>query len=382
MADILLYLALATVLFFAALAARLLLDRSHRRYLRDIPPPSVFPKVSIIIPARNEERNIREALRSVLDQDYPNREIIVIDDRSTDGTGAALKEMALRYPELKRLRVTRLPQGWLGKNHALHLGASQARGEYLLFTDADVVMAPSALSRAIGFLQRENLDHLAIGPVVRMRGLVLNCFAGAFMVFFTLYARPWKIRDPKSSSHIGIGAFNLVRSEAYRASGGHRAIAMRPDDDMKLGKLLKRKGFRQDMLGGKGMLRVEWYTSVGELVRGLEKNTFAGLDYRLSLLVGGTIFCFLAFVWPFAGIFLTSGPTLLLNAAAVALITLAYLDCALAYGVGARYVLGLAPATLFFLYILWRSAIVVLRHGGIDWRGTHYPLAELKRNRV
>jgi glycosyltransferase involved in cell wall biosynthesis len=382
MADFLFYLALATVLFFSLLAGRLVFESRHRRYLRDIPPSTVFPLVSIIIPARNEERNIREALQSVLDQDYPNREIIVVDDRSTDGTGAVLQDMAAGNPGVKLVRITRLPAGWLGKNHALNLGADLAEGQYLLFTDADVVMAPSALSRAVSYLQHENLDHLAVGPVVTMRGLVLNCFAGAFMVFFTLYSRPWKIRDPKSPSHIGIGAFNMVRSTAYRAAGTHEAIAMRPDDDMKLGKLIKMKGFRQDLLGGKGLLVVEWYASVGELIRGLEKNTFAGLDYRLSLLIGGTIFCFLAFVWPFAALFLTSGPTWALNAAAVALLTLAYLDCAIGYGIKIHYVFGLAPATLLFIYILWRSAIIIILHGGIDWRGTHYSLAELKKNQI
>ncbi len=252
MADALFYLAIVTLLFFVALSLQLALGRRHRRDLRDIPPPDAFPLVSIIIPARNEERNLREALQSVLTQDYPNREIIVVDDRSTDRTGAILEEMTARQSGLKLLRVTRLPQGWLGKNHALHLGAAEARGEYLLFTDADVVMAPSALARAVGYMRKEGLDQLAVGPVVTMRGQVLNCFAGAFMVFFTLYARPWKVRDPKSSSHIGIGAFNLVRSEAYRAVGGHEAIAMRPDDDMKLGKLIKKKGFLQDLLGRQG----------------------------------------------------------------------------------------------------------------------------------
>jgi cellulose synthase/poly-beta-1,6-N-acetylglucosamine synthase-like glycosyltransferase len=382
MPDFLFYLALATLIFFAALAVRLALEKGNRRYLRDIPPSRVFPPVSIIIPARNEERNIRTALQSVLAQDYPNREIIVVDDRSTDGTGAVLHDMAAGNPGVKLVRVTRLPAGWLGKNHALNLGAGLAAGQYLLFTDADVVMAPSTLSRAVSFLQQENLDHLAVGPEVTMPGLVLNCFAGAFMVFFTLYARPWKIRDPKSSCHIGIGAFNMVRATAYREAGMHEAIAMRPDDDMKLGKLLKKKGFRQGLLGGRDMLWVEWYASVGELVRGLEKNTFAGLDYRLSLLIGGTLFSFLAFVWPFAALILTSGPTLVLNVAALALLSLVYLDCAIAYGIKIRYLFGLAPATLLFIYILWRSAIIIFLHSGIDWRGTHYALRDLKRNKI
>lgn len=378
----LLILSVATLLFFAIFALQLAVWHRFVRFLRDIPPATAFPLVSIIIPVRNEERNLEEALRSVLAQEYPNLEIIAVDDRSTDRTGGILAEMARQRHRLRVISVIDLPVGWLGKNHALHLGASEARGDYLLFTDADVVMAPDSLSRAMGRMLAGGLDHLAVGPQVTMQGALLNMFAGAFLIFFTLYARPWALKNPKSKSHIGIGAFNLVRAGAYRSAGGHTAIAMRPDDDMKLGKLLKMHGFSQELVSGKGMIRVEWYASLGELVRGLEKNSFAGIEYRLSALIINTLVVFAFFVWPFAALLLTSGVTQLLNAAAIAILAIIYLYSAHLYGIRARYGVGLPLATLLFIYILWRSALTILKNDGIDWRGTHYPLDKLKANRL
>jgi len=104
-----------------------------------------------------------------------------------------------------------------------------------------------------------------------------------------MYARPWKIRDPKSGAHAGIGAFNLVRASSYRAMGGHVAIAMRPDDDMKLAKLVKLRGCRSDFVFGKGMLFVEWYATWRELAAGMEKNMFAGIGYNVAAVVAASV---------------------------------------------------------------------------------------------
>ena len=170
-------------------------------------------------------------------------------------------------------------------------------------------MEHSVISRAVAYLHRKEIDHLAITPQLRMPGLVLGMFGGAFALFFGLYAKPWKARDPKSPRHIGIGAFNLVRADAYRAIGGHRAIAMRPDDDMKLGKLIKMHGFHQDLVLGDGLITVEWYSSVGELIRGLEKNTFAGVEYNLGIVVASSIAQLVVFIWPLVALTLTHGAT-------------------------------------------------------------------------
>ena len=261
-------------------------------------------------------------------------------------------------------------------------GAEKATGDYLLFTDADIVMEPTALRRAVAAMEADGLDHLAVAPEIERPSALFEMFIGVFGLFFALFVKPWKVRDPKSPAHVGIGAFNLVRASAYRAVGGHRRIAMRPDDDLKLGKLLKTGGFRQDLMFGLGMLRVEWYASVREMIQGLMKNAFPAVGYRISVVVSATVTQLVILVWPFLAVFLTSGPTRWLNLASVlVLLALCWLNAPLA-GVRRWTGVGLPVATLLFLYIVWRSMVTILWNGGIDWRGTHYPLAELKANRV
>ncbi len=338
--------------------------------------------MSIIIAARNEERNIREALQSVLNQDYEHTEVFVIDDRSTDGTGAILDSMAQANSRLRVLHLTDLPPGWLGKNHALYKGAQQATGDLLLFTDADVVMHPSTVRKAVGYLVANQLDHVTITPEVRMPGVLMELFVGAFTIFFSLYARPWKAKDPKSKRFIGIGGFNLVRKSEYRAVGTHQAIAMRPDDDMKLGKLIKFGGYRQEVLFGRDMLQVEWYPSVRELIDGLMKNAFAGLNYSVLAIVSSSIAQFLLNVWPFLGLFLTHGIARILNAVIVLLIMCICWDKAHFHNSRRWCGIAFPISTLLSVYILWRSMLLTFRNNGIRWRGTHYPLAELRANKV
>ena len=259
----LLVLATATLAITAVTAVQLTLGARRIRALREVDPAQVtdLPRVSIVVAARNEERNIREALQSLLSLDYPDYELIVVDDRSEDGTGSILDDMGARFNRLRVVHVASLPAGWLGKNHALSAGSRQATGKYLLFTDADVVMEKTLLTRAVGFMQRYHLDHLAATPSMRMPGVFLEMFGASFVIFFSLFSRPWKARDPRSRCHIGIGAFNMLRSSAYRLVGGHEAIRLLPDDDIKLGKLIKRAGLRQDAALAPEYMSVEWYAT-------------------------------------------------------------------------------------------------------------------------
>jgi len=375
----------AITLILAALAA-LDLRRGSRaiRALRDeAPRPGAdMPRVSIVVAARNEERNIREALSSLLALNYPDYELIVVDDRSTDRTGDILDDMTADNPRLKTIHVDSLPPGWLGKNHALWTGSQRASGNLLLFTDADIVMEPTVLTRAVTFLERQGLDHLAATPSMRMQGTLLGMFGTAFIVFFSLFARPWKARNPRSRFHIGIGAFNLVRHDVYRHVGGHETIRLRPDDDMKLGKIIKKAGYRQDAAYAPEFLAVEWYSSIGETIRGLEKNAFSGADYNITLVLCGCLFHFFCSFFPFAAPLLLHGPPRLLYLAAAGLILLATADSARFHGSKPWHALGYPVMTLLFVYILLRTMLLNLAEGGIRWRGTFYPLAELRRNKV
>jgi glycosyltransferase involved in cell wall biosynthesis len=354
------------------------------RFLKDIIPDTKnsFPPVSIIVAARNEERNIRRALQSLLHLDYPHLQLIVVNDRSEDKTGDILDEMKKSDPRLEILHLQELPKGWLGKNHALWQGSLNASGELLLFTDADVVMEPDTLVRAVSYLQTEQLDHLAATPEARMPSLLLNMFGVTFGFFFGIFTRPWKAPDLKSGCHIGIGAFNLVKKEIYLLAGGHKTIALRPDDDLKLGKILKKQGCHQRLIYGAGLISVEWYASIRELILGLEKNVFAGTDYRLWFAVSGVAFNMVAILWPFLAIFFTSGSTLLLYVIIVLTISTIAADGARFHGFPPWFALGFPITAGLFTFIIVRSVTCNLVKGGITWRGTFYPLAELRKNQV
>jgi len=382
--SFLFWLAVAALFFYLAVAVDLLKGNRSIGNLGSVAaePPAHPPRVSIVAAARNEERHLRAALGSLLALDYPAYELIVVNDRSEDATGEILEAMAAENPRLKAVHIASLPEDWLGKNHALWVGSAAAEGELLLFTDADIFMEPTLLSRAVNCLQEKQLDHLVVSPRIDMPGPLLQMLGLTFMMVFAMFSRPWKAREPGSRYHIGIGAFNLVRSSAYRAVDGHRAIHMRPDDDLKLGKLLKINGFRQDIVAGPDFIRVEWYATLRELVVGLEKNAFAGCDYRLWLSVGGVLLLLLFSVWPFAALLLSSGITWWLNAATAAIILGLQLECARSNRVNPWYALGWPLAASIIAWIFARTTWLNLRQGGITWRGTFYPLSELRKNRV
>lgn len=373
-----------TVVFFVAITAQLMVGGRALRFLHDVAPLSAAgaPPVSIVVAARNEERNLEAALRSLLAQHYPRLEIVVVDDRSVDATGAILDRMAEGDPRLRVVHLTELPPGWLGKNHALQRGAEAASGEWILFTDADIVMNPTTVARAVALAMSERLDHLTVAPRVHMPGPVLQGFGTLFGIVFSLWTRPWKVSDPRSPSHVGIGAFNLLRATAYRAMGGHRPIRMRPDDDIKLGKLVKKNGFRQQFAVGTELISVEWYASVRELVHGLTKNAFAATEYRLGAVLAATAVNLLFFVWPFVAVFVTEGPARLLYGIAVGILLFIFVGAARMQGANPAPGLLFPLLNLLLLYIVWRSTLVTLATGGIEWRGTRYPLDELRANRV
>ena len=379
-------LALALLTLALWLGAAWEVMRGNRRLPRlatlESPPPARWPRVSVVFAARNEGRTVGAAVPTMLALDYPDLELIAVDDRSEDDTGAVLDALAAREPRLRVDHVRTLPPGWLGKNHALHHGAALATGDWVLFTDADIHFAPDALRRAVAYAEAEGLDHLAAAPRLHGHGAALGVCVAAFSLVFGMFLRPWRIPDPRSPAHGGIGAFNLVRAATYRRLGGHAPLRLRPDDDIKLGKLMK-SGGRSAFALGAGALSVAWYASVGELVRGLTKNSYAGVDYRAWMVLGGVAAHAVFFLWPLVAVF--AAPTAaeqLLAAAAVAVMLAVAVDNARFDGGrwwhGALFPLGL----LVLDYILLRSMVVTLWTGGITWRGTHYPLAELRRNRI
>jgi glycosyltransferase involved in cell wall biosynthesis len=384
MQQVLFWIALATAAAWLLAVVDLALGVPRlARLAREEPlDDAEMPSLSIVVAARNEAATLVPALRSLLALDVPRLQVIVVNDRSDDATGELAEQAAAADPRLTVLHVHTLPAGWLGKNHALHLGAAQATGELLLFTDADVVLRPDTLRRAAGRLRRSGVDHLTAGPHVDMPGVLLQAFGVVFGLCFVFFVRPWRVSDPRSRHHVGIGAFNLLRSEAYRRLGGHEAIRMRPDDDLKLGKLVKAHGLRQGFVAAPEFVRVEWYHSVRGAVRGLRKNAFAGTDYRVWAVLLASVGHLLLFFWPFVALLLATGAARTVNALVVAVILLIFAGGAREQRVPVWYGVAVPLTSLLFVAVMWNSMLYTLWHRGIEWRGTHYPLAELKANRV
>jgi glycosyltransferase involved in cell wall biosynthesis len=348
--------------------------RSSGRMERD-------PALSVILAARDEEQSVSDSVESILAQDYPGTlEVIAVNDRSTDRTGEILDELATKHPgRLRVSHVESLPAGWLGKTHALYTGAAEATGEWLLFTDADVVFSADCAARAARYAIDNGLDHLTLPPEIVCRGVLLRSFVAAFTLVFEMTQRPWRAGDFGAREHVGVGAFNLIRSEAYEKIGTHRAISMRPDDDMRLAKLVKGHGFRQGVAYGVGLIGVEWHQTLPEAVRGLGKSMFPGVDYRIDATAFGVLALFVTNVLPAFYLF---SPQTTGN-----LCRMHLLSTILVYAYRARHLREELPwwyallhpiGICVFIYAMLRSATTIIVNGGVEWRGTRYPLKDLK----
>lgn len=374
----------AAVILLITIASCLYLWMGLRKMaiLAGIPPlkPERQQLVSIIVAACNEEEKIEQAMCSLLALDYRHIEIIAINDRSTDRTGAILENLAADHRALKVLHVDSLPANWMGKLHALQRGADLACGEYLLFTDADVILEKSALARAMARVTAENLDHLTvifknISPGWLLNSLILDAGAGLLLLF-----RPWLAKDRRSPCFIGVGAFNLVKRSCYIAIGGHSAMAMHPVDDLMLGRLLKQRGYVQECLLAPDLVMVPWYSSVTEMSEGLMKNALALVNYRFSIVPPVVLLSSALTILPPWGVLLTEGLAAGLFLATVLLRMAAFLWGAKLFALSPWYAFGALVAPYLSVSILLRAAWRNSREGGISWRGTFYPLEILRKN--
>ena len=331
-----------------------------------------LPRFTIVVPARNEAATLKTAMRSLLNLDYPLFNVIAIDDRSEDGTGDLLD--GFNDPRLKVLHVRDLPPGWLGKNHALALGARHATGDWLLFTDADVVFASDALRRTATALAKTGADHVCALPRLTGASPALKTVLPVFSLCFALAQRPWQASNAASRAYIGIGAFNLVRKTAYTAVGGHEKIAGAPHDDLELGRLLKQAGYRQECLLADRSLSVQWYRTLPQFIHGLEKGAFAALNYRLALVIFISLELLGFFLWPFAGLFVLHGAALALVAAAAGVILTLSAIGAHRLRFTPLYGLAYPLGAVIMVITLWNSALRIRRRGGLEWRGTFYPI--------
>lgn len=341
-----------------------------------------LPRISVLFAARDEEKKLAAALSSMLELDYPDYEVIAVDDRSTDGTGELLDQFARGNPHLRVLHITELPSGWLGKPHALEAAAAISTGDWLLFTDADVRFDPLILRRAFALAEERNWDHLTLLANVDLHGFWERVIISYFGFGLIFGAQAWKVSDPKSTKYMGVGAFQLVRRTAYESSGTHCRLALEVADDMKLGKILKQSGFRSGVAGADGMVRVRWQDGAGNIVRGVTKNMFGAVNFSPSLALTSVAIVLVSGVAPFAGAVFASGLARIF--AIIAALTAAMVQGEMFHATGESRLYGLTHpiGALIFCYMMLRSMIVTLRQGGVIWRDTFYPLDELRRGMV
>lgn len=361
----------------------------HVRGLRLVPelpvvklPLDEEPLVSVIIAAKDEGAAIGKTIASLTKQSYQNLEILIVNDRSTDATGAIAESWKQEdFPKVKVIHIEALPEGWLGKNYAMYTGFQHAEGSLLLFTDADIEFRPDTIRSAVGYMQKHQVDHLSLIPYFITRSFWLRGFVHFFAATLYLSKQPWKPNDDRRTKDgIGIGAFMLLTRDAYEQIGTHHELKFRPDDDLQLGIRVKQKGLKQRYMIGADHIRVEWYPSLSAAAQGLEKNIYAGINYSLPTLFFVIIAVLLFHVFPFIGIWVLGGWV----RPALALAVLFMLGVYFLYGVKVSrdkpYDLVVLPLTaLVYLYVFVRSCIITLRRGGIYWRGTFYTLADLKR---
>ena len=346
--------------------------------------PVRWPKLTVVVPACNEAEHIESAANTLIAQDYPDLEIILLDDRSTDATAAIIDRLADGDTRVKALHIKTLPAGWLGKVHALDQGVARAHGEWILFTDADVHFAPAILRRAMAFALDQRCDHLALIPRTIQSGFWLDVAVRAFSLLFILGTGSANLNRQGSKAFVGIGAFNLVKAETWRRTRGFAWLRLEPVDDVGLGLMICQVGGCSRLALARNELSVRWYATLASMFKGLEKNLYgptANYRWWLLLIEVGAFASFVMAPLLAISLGLVQKNVILLISGVGALIML------IAFSIhgkseGARDVLNTLffPAGLIIIAaMLLHAGRKCVKNGGIDWRGTHYSLVELRQ---
>jgi len=344
-------------------------------------PPELerWPRLSIIIPACNEAKTIKPAVNTLLEQDYPDFEILLIDDRSTDGTGKIIDGIAEKDARVKALHIEMLPEGWLGKVNALNTGTAQSNGEWLLFTDADVHFRQGTLRKALALAEADKSDHLALLPKPTSSTFWFEVVISTFGAIFLHGTGAADIGRPGSKAFVGTGAFNLVKRSAFNNTEGFSWLKMEPVDDVGLGLMLCISGAKSSFAITTRDVSLVWYPSIKAMFKGVEKNIFGSVaNYSLIRML-----IIVAFIWAFAFapfvalMFFNLLPVFMLGIITYVFMALGAFFVKEKFG-QKFFPLSLAQFGLIIVSIMFlRSGIICKLKGGIDWRGTRYKTEDL-----
>ena len=396
------YFYISTVIFLGGI---FIVYWLHNQYHLDIvvkptPPPPEAPFISICVPARNEERNIRACVESILAQDYPDFEVIVLDDRSTDATSEILRDLLMESGSLlsgrkepalflQIINGSDVPKGWAGKPHALFQASAAARdtpGAWLCFVDADTFLSPATLSSCYAKAIETNADMFTIMTFQILGSFWEKIVMPIVMTALSVGFSPRKVNDPNSKDAIANGQFLLIKRSVYAAIGGHESVRDQIVEDKAIAEQVKWNGYRLVVANGYSVARTRMYTSLSEMWEGWTKNIYLGLSGRPALLLLGAFGAFIALVaalilpiWPLLGIFwyVQGGGWLALSVIAKSLILWAIViyaraQVAIGMGISPWYALTLPLGAAVFAGMMFTSTWKVLSGKGVTWKGRLY----------
>jgi glycosyltransferase involved in cell wall biosynthesis len=359
--------------------------RSMPVLLKTNPPePAEWPKVSVILPGRNEADKIEAALRSRMSDNYPNLELIMVEDRSTDSTPQIVDRLAAENPKLKVVHIKELPQGWIGKLYAMHSGVKAATGDWLLFSDADVHVSKGAMKKVIAYAESKGLDHFGVFPDLwQVKNFFVNILMCNFVRIILLAARVWEVEDPTKETGMGVGAFNLVRRSAFLKTPGFEWLKMEVADDAAFGYMMKKSGAKCAVANGTGLTGLHYLKSIREALVSAERAGFTNIgNFSLIRLLTMGVILFLLDWSPFIAIVPAGVPYLQFTGIAMLILSI------ITHIIGNKSTRRpLYEAFLWFLatplnaYAFIRAGVLGKLRGGIYWKGTFYPTEELKKGK-
>jgi chlorobactene glucosyltransferase len=363
----------------------------HNQYHLDIvvtptTPPTGAPLISVCVPARNEQRNIRACVEAILAQDYPNFEVIVLEDRSTDGTGEILRSLAEHNDKLRIINGAELPKGWAGKPHALFQASAAADGEWLCFVDADTFLSPTSLSSCYAKAIETQADMFTIMTFQILGSFWEKAVMPIVMTALSIGFSPRKVNDPNSKDAIANGQFILIKRPVYNAIGGHESVKDQIVEDKAISEQVKGNGYRLIIANGYSVAKTRMYTSLPEMWEGWTKNIYLGLSAQPSLTLLGIFGAFILLVaalvlplWPLLGIYwyFHGGGWLAMTVLVESLILwmiVIYVRARVAIGMGISpwYAFTLPLGSAVFAAMMFTSTWRVISGRGVVWKGRIY----------